>query len=163
MSHGDIFLGDDSESIHVIGYFPTKFDPSIPDALLIEDGGVAKTLHLDRSKKSCVEKDHTQATMTDLRMKAGEWLVVDERPKVVPMADLQKWRDRTAVDLVQRAMETKGSPLKVLNMLESAARLRSLDLVDFVSKLSTQRASASEPLEEVFLRVRGNRTGGQTG
>lgn len=163
MSRGDILPGDGRESVHVIGYFPTKFDPSIPDALLIEDEGVAKTLHLDRSKTPYSEKDRAQAKVINLHMKMGEWLVVDEHPKVIPMDDLKMWRDRTAIDLVQRAMEIKGNPLKVLNMLESAARLRSLDLADFVSKLSTQRASASEPLEKVFLRVRGNRAGGQTG
>ena len=90
-------------------------------------------------------------------------MVVDGRPKSVKLEDLSEWRDQAAVDLVQKAMGTKGDPLHVLNMLESAAKLRSLDLAGFVTTLNVQRSNDDESLGEVFLRVRGTREGGRTG
>jgi len=164
MSDDGVFPGGDLEGIHVIGYLSAKFDPQIPDALLCERSGGVKILLRDGTDRECSDEELRSAIRTDLFMDRGQWLVVaDERPRILSAEDVGRWRDRTATDLVQRAMETRGEPLRVLRMLESAARLRSLNLADFVSSLTTRRADADEGLDRVFLRVRGSREGGQTG
>ena len=151
---GDGILPDgDSESIHVVGYLPTRFDPSIPDAVLIEKNGIVK-MSKDWSEQACTNQERTSAIETNLKMTRGEWLVIDDGAKILPLSDLGPWRDRMASELVQKAGEIKGDPLRVLKMLESAAHLRSLDLEMLLKMLKIQRTDGDENLEKVFLRVR---------
>lgn len=162
MSNDNFFLDCDAKSFHVTGYFPSKFDPFIPDAILIEKENQELVLTKDFLEKP--RSKHDKVVKVNLRLKHGEWVVAEAGSlTVMAFCAIGDWRDRTAVDLVQKAMEIKKDPLRVLNMLESAARLRSFDLEDFASRLSTQRANACESLEEVFLRVRDNHQGGQKG
>ena len=147
----------------MIGYPPTRLNPHIPDFVLTEHDGAAMVLFRDMATRSCSDEERSTAISIDLRIGQGEWVVVDGRPKSVKLEDLSEWRDQAAVDLVQKAMGTKGDPLHVLNMLESAAKLRSLDLAGFVTTLNVQRSNDDESLGEVFLRVRGTREGGRTG
>jgi len=163
MSNNGVFRDSCSESVHVIGYLPTKFDPFIPDAVLTEQNGTVMMLFKDRSVKICTDAERSAAIKTSLRLGCEEWIVIDGDPKPMLLSDMGGWRDRIAVKVVQKAMEIKGEPLRVLNMVESAAKLKSLDLAGFVSTLSTQRANEGENLEAVFLRVRGTRAGGQRG
>jgi hypothetical protein len=164
MSSSNILPDGVFEGVHIIGYLPTKFDPAVPDAVLIEQGGIQKVLFKDRKEKLCTDREQAAAVKADLHIGAKEWLVInDGNIQPMSLSDIGGWRDRVAVELVQHAMEIRGEPLRVLNMLESAAKLRSLDLADFVSVLNTQRANEDESLGEVFLRVRGSRPEGQTG
>jgi hypothetical protein len=149
----------------VIGFFPTKFDPSVPDVIMIEKNDVAKIMSKVHSvERPCTREDRRAVSRADLWLGSEEWVVLEEgKLKPISTAEIGRWRDRIAAELVQKATEMKGDPLRVLNMLESAANLRSLSLPDFALTLSKQRASKDETLSEVFLRVRDNQGEGQKG
>lgn len=164
MSSDGVFYDSDHESIHVIGFFSTKFDPSVPDAIMIDKNDDVKIMSKNRVERPCTNKDRHTISKADLWLGSGEWVVVEGgelRP--ISINEIDHWRDKLAMELVQKAMEVKGDPLRVLNMLESAANLRSLSLPDFASTLSKQRANGDETLSEVFLRVQNNHEGGRKG
>jgi hypothetical protein len=149
----------DSEGFHVVGWFPTEF-ASIPEAVLIEKSGRVLMLKQDLSEHDLPTAPHAAL---DIELKKHQWIVSNNGPRVVDRDEVGRWRDKTATDLVQEAMLLKGNPLRVLKILESAAKLRSLDLSSFVAALQTQRTTEDENLGSVFFRVRGTRPGGQTG
>lgn len=160
MSNNDAPHDNGHEGIHVIGFFPTRFDPSVPDLILISANNEVRLLNRNRCNKPCTEKDRRMAIKASLRLKANQWVIVDKGElKPIKLNELGSWRDDTAAALVQQAMEIKGDPLVVLKLLESAANLRSLNLASLASTLSAQRANADERLEDVFRRVRENGEG----
>lgn len=156
-------LSDDSfQSVHVTGYFPTTLDLFIPDIVVVDLDGLPAILERNFSVRPHTDQEKIP-TPVDVILARGQWVaILDGSMLVMSVEELESWRSRKAIELVQSAMEIRGSPLKVLRMLESAALLRNLNLGDFVSTLKTQRANESENLESVFLRVRGNQAGGRT-
>lgn len=152
-----------SQSVRIIGYFPVKLDPHIPDRVLAEIDGETVILEKNGFFSSYQEQEKSSVIKAEAVLFEGEWVVISNREmRVMPLADMDCWKNNMASKLVQEAMTIKGNPLKTLNMLESAAFLRNLDLGGFVSTLKTQRGNEDESLESVFLRVRGIRAGGKT-
>lgn len=149
------------ESVHIIGFFPTKFNPHIPDEVLIETNGTVKILSKNRTISS---HNNSKFTEINIIINPEEWITIDGgKVSCIKLSDIDQWCDRVATELVQQALKIRGQPLTVLVMLESAAKLRSLNLADFVSVLKTQRTNEDESLENVFLRVKDNQMANRTG
>ncbi len=163
MSRTDALPGGVRESLHVIGWFPSGLDPTIPEIVLAERAGREFVCARDLAERECAPELRQQAVRIDIVLSPGQWIVVEGEPRAMLWADISSWRDQAATRLVQEAMQLKGDPLRVFKMLESAASLRNLNLGNIVSTLRTQRAAEDESLGSVFLRVRGSQAGGRTG
>jgi len=163
MSDAGAVCSGGSESLHVIGWFPTELNPSIPMIVLVEEAGRTFALGRDWTERKCPPEVRAKAVAPDIELRRDQWIVVDGEPRPMLQAEMGPWSSRTAAELVQKAMQVKGDPLRVLKMLESAASLRNLDLGSFVSALQTQRTDGDGSLGEVFLRVRNTQAGGRTG
>lgn len=165
MFDDDILHNSDSEGVLVVGYPPSKFDPSIPGTLFIKKDCHYAALSQGGIEKQATDEDMLEAIPCKAFLRAGEWAAVsDGKLMVMPIEDLMQWRNQKAIEMVKMATNIRNNPIKTLRILESAANLRSLNLADFVSVLKAQRAqhaNGDEDLGSVFLRVRGNRPGGQ--
>jgi hypothetical protein len=146
----------------VIGCPAIKLNTFIPNEVVIELDNLKKCLLINSGIQNY---DDTKPTRkVDLIMSSSQWIVIDsKKPVVIEKSEIEKWKNRRSEELVKEASGIKGNPLRVLDLLESAAKLKSFELSDFVRKLGEQRKDENESLEDLFLRVRGTPVAGQTG
>lgn len=154
MSRCNLSSSSSPESDHVIGYFKT-ISPSIPDAVIVERNGKKVKVYPDRSEIPCSDQDMNATRKVSLDIGRDDWVAVksDGGPVVVKMSELENWKAKESFEAIQAAMQTRGDPMRALQLLEGAAKLRSLNLSDFVTKLKETRAP-SESLDQAFLRLR---------
>jgi hypothetical protein len=145
----------DDGCIHIPKYLISQKTNGHLDLIFLKDG-LKRALWL-REDDFCLRLENKDIESFDKPVHVNivnEWIaIVDDNVEVFNLQKEEEWKVQKSRELLQKAKNTIGNPIRKLNLLSASGSIVGLDVAKLVGVLETKRKS-NESLTEVYDRIK---------